>query len=292
MTVHTTINDVRHSFTDRLHKLSVYRQFAPLCLLAALCLPVWSYAQSAQRVQKPEVAPQPEEQPTAPAPPPTLEHMPSRLPTVTFHNGELSIIAYNSTLSDILEAVSSQTGATIDIPPDATERVIVRLGPGPARGVLDSLLAGSHFNFILLGSAADPEALTKVVLTPKSGTAAEKGSVPQAAQVLPNRIEARIARQQESSQEQALPIRQAEDSAPVKNAAAATAAEQENAAKQDSAPAQKTQDKTESAMEGGNQSGEDHPRTPNIKTAQEVLQDLYARRRQSMEQQQQQQPPQ
>ena len=276
MTVHTRINNVRHSFTDRLHKLSVYRQFAPLCLLAALCLPVWSYAQSAQRVQKPEVPPQSEEQPTAPAPPPTLEHMPSRLPTVTFHNGELSIVAYNSTLRDILEAVSSQTGAAIDIPSDATERVIVRLGPGPARGVLDSLLAGSHFNFILLGSAADPEALTKVVLSPKSGTAAEKGSVQQPGQVLPNRIESRIARQQESSQEQAPPIQQAE-------------AEQENATKQDGAPGQKTQDKTESATDRGNQSGEDHPRTPNIRTAQEVLQDLYARRRQSMEQQQQQQ---
>src|ERR1700758_5359042 len=125
MTVHPRINAVRYPFTDTLHKLSMYRQFASVCLLAMLCFPVWSYAQSAQRSQDEQASPQSEERPPAPAPSaPTLEHMPAHLPTVTFRNGELTIVAYNATLRDILEMVRTQTGATIDIPPDANERVM------------------------------------------------------------------------------------------------------------------------------------------------------------------------
>jgi hypothetical protein len=194
MAERSRINVVRHSFTHRLQKLSVPRQFARLCLLTTLCFPVWSYAQSAPQPPKLEPMPQIEKLPTAP-PAPTLEQLPPHLPTVTFRNGELSIVADNAALRDILEMVRSQTGATIDIPPEANERVFVRLGPGPARQVLVSLLKGSDFNFIMLDSDSDPRALAKVVLSPKSSTAAEQASEPDAYQAAaPNGLGSTVVR--------------------------------------------------------------------------------------------------
>jgi hypothetical protein len=178
--------------------MSLYRLFAPVCLLAALCLPTLSYAQPGQQPQELEVSQQPEKQPTAPAPPAsTREPLPSRRPTVTFHNGELSIIAENATLRDILEMVRSQTGATIDIPPGANELVFVRLGPGPVHQVLVSLLAGSDFNFIMLNSDRDPNELAKVVLSPKdpkASTTGEQESSQNAGQSAPTGIGSLVVR--------------------------------------------------------------------------------------------------
>jgi hypothetical protein len=90
------------------------------------------------------------------------------LPQVSYENGQLTIVASNSTLGDILRAVRKQTGADIDVP-DAKERVVTHLGPGPARDVIAELLNGSRFNYVLLGSPDNNNVLTKVVLVQKSG---------------------------------------------------------------------------------------------------------------------------
>jgi hypothetical protein len=76
-------------------------------------------------------------------------------------------------LGDILKAVRAQTGATIELPGTASERVVGHFGPAPARDVLTSLLNGSHFNYLLLGSANDPSALDRVILMAKSGSVPE-----------------------------------------------------------------------------------------------------------------------
>lgn len=96
------------------------------------------------------------------------EQMPAVPPVITFTEGALTINAQNSTLGDILRGVRNQTGASVDMPGNATERVMGKFGPGPARDVLTSLLNGTHFNYVLMGSATDPEALDRVVLTAKS----------------------------------------------------------------------------------------------------------------------------
>jgi len=108
-------------------------------------------------------------QPAAPAPPPTLAEMPASPPQVSFQGGQLTIAAQNSTLGDILKAVRAETGATVDFPGNASERVVGNFGPAPARDVLASLLNGSHFNYLLLGSPTDPTALDRVILMAKSG---------------------------------------------------------------------------------------------------------------------------
>src|SRR6266550_7616144 len=116
-------------------------------------------------VKQEEAAPAP--QPPPPPPPPTLEQMPASAPQVFFRNGQLTIVARNSTLGDILRAVHTQTGASVDVPSNATERVVSNLGPGPARDVLASLLNGSHFNYVMVGSPNNPGALDHVILMPK-----------------------------------------------------------------------------------------------------------------------------
>jgi hypothetical protein len=95
--------------------------------------------------------------------------MPAQPPKVTFSNGLLTIVAENSTLGDILRAVRVQTKAVIEVPPNATERVATRIGPGTVSDVLTSLLNGSHFNYVMLGSPTHPGMVDRLILTSKSG---------------------------------------------------------------------------------------------------------------------------
>jgi len=104
--------------------------------------------------------------PQTPAPPPTLEQTPPTPPQVTYNNGQLTIIAQNATLSQVLRSVQSQTGASVDMPAGASsERVVGQLGPGQPRDVLNALLNGSKFNYIILGVTGNPGAVQKVILT-------------------------------------------------------------------------------------------------------------------------------
>ncbi|MFY9561986.1 MAG: hypothetical protein WAQ52_17270 [Terriglobales bacterium] len=115
--------------------------------------------------------------PSGPLPQLPMDQLPATPPQVSYQDGMLTIVAQNSTLGDILREVHKRTGAAIEVPPNATERVAARLGPGPARDVLASLLNGSAFNYVMVGSASDPMALANVVLSTKAaggatGTAA------------------------------------------------------------------------------------------------------------------------
>ncbi|MGA9979325.1 MAG: hypothetical protein WBQ08_11930 [Candidatus Sulfotelmatobacter sp.] len=107
--------------------------------------------------------------PRGPVPQISLDSMQAVAPHVTYEGGQLTIVAPNSTLADILRAVRKLTGAEMDIPANATERVVTNLGPGPAPGVVAELLNGSHFNYVLLGAPSDANTLTRVVLVAKGG---------------------------------------------------------------------------------------------------------------------------
>src|SRR5262249_51166439 len=102
--------------------------------------------------------------PTPPPPPPTPEQGPSSPPEVSYQAGQLVIVARNSTMGDVLNAVKQKTGAAVEMPPASTERVVGKFGPGAPRDVMAQLLNGSHYDYVLLGSPADPGALKKVVL--------------------------------------------------------------------------------------------------------------------------------
>ncbi len=123
-----------------------------------------SHPQKAQAHRKKTVAAA--ETPQPPPPPLTPEQMPPTPPRVTYQNGLLTIDAKNSTLSQVLRTVQAQTGASVEMPSSAAnERVTMQLGPGRARDVLNTLLNGSKFNYIILGMADNPGGVQKVILT-------------------------------------------------------------------------------------------------------------------------------
>ncbi len=115
----------------------------------------------------------------APPAPKTLAEMPAVPPKVTYQNGLLTIDAPNSTLGDVLAAVKRATGAEIDATP-AYDRVVLHIGPGDPKDVLTSLLSGSKFDYIILGSAENPNAVTQVILTQRSNMTAEPTPAPRA----------------------------------------------------------------------------------------------------------------
>ncbi len=120
-----------------------------------------------KRGQKKMVA----EVPQTPPPPPTLEQSAPTAPRVSLQNGQLTIDAHNSTLTQVLRAVQSQTGASMEIPGSAnSERVVAQLGPGQPGDVLRTLLNGSRFDYVILGVTGNPGAVQKVILTPRQGS--------------------------------------------------------------------------------------------------------------------------
>jgi hypothetical protein len=96
--------------------------------------------------------------PTAEPPKPAL--------IVSFQSGLLSINSNKANLSEILFAIHQKTGAEIAIPAGAEqEQVVAEFGPAPAAEVLSHLLNGTKFNFLILSSSTDPQALDRVILT-------------------------------------------------------------------------------------------------------------------------------
>ena len=85
-------------------------------------------------------------------------------------NGLLMIDAHNATLSQVLRAVQQQTGASMEVPAGAnSERVVAQIGPGQPRDVINTLLNGSKFDYVILGVLGSPGAVQKVILTPRQG---------------------------------------------------------------------------------------------------------------------------
>jgi len=246
--------------------------------LAVLCAgSLWpaSAAQTGQRkanrtkikMKKQELPPLPSG-PTGPVQPMPLDTIAAVPPQVTFENNQLTIVAPNSTLADILRAVRKSTGAEIDVPA-APERVVTRLGPGPAREILADLLNGSRFNYVLLGAPGDDTALTRVVLVAKG--------VPEP--MTPNPVP-QPAAQPGMGQVTSAPPQNPEAPAPDMND---PNAEDNGTAVEDNAdqpPPPETPDATEA---------QPNPDQPQVKTPQQMLQEMQQRQMQ-MQQNQQGQP--
>jgi hypothetical protein len=105
-----------------------------------------------------------------------MDQIPPTPAKVTFQGGLLTISAQNSPMGEILREVRKLTGTSIEIPPHATasdERVITYIGPGTPRDVLVTLLNGSSFNYVMLGSNSDPSVISSIILTAKSSAGGE-----------------------------------------------------------------------------------------------------------------------
>jgi hypothetical protein len=238
-------------------------KFAGIIVLCLGSLSSASAARAQKKVKKPPLPPLPSG-PTGPIQQVPLDLMAPVAPQVSYQNGQLTIIAPNSTLGDILRAVRKQTGAEIEVP-DAKERVVTHLGPAPAAEVMAELLNGSRFNYVLLGSPDEAHVLTKVVLVAKSGPD-NAGSNRQLAGQQPGAAmaEAQPPDQQEMAADQS--DADAAEEQPVDDNADQSAAEAEQPVAQ--------------------------PDQPGIKTPQQLLQEMQQRQLQMQQQQQQPgQPP-
>jgi len=235
-----------------------------------------SYSYGTQRRSKSHKTPVPVVQdqpdpvaaPQPPPPPPTPEQGPSSPPEVNYQHGQLTITARNSTMSDVLNAVKQKTGAAVDMPAVTSERVVGQFGPGAPRDVLAQLLNGSHYDYVLMGSPAEPGALKKIVLTARvSGPEPTPPTQPQvgANQPLPSVPE--VDTEQTSDD--------ASTEAPQPEMQQAPEEEAQPEAQPDQEPAQ------------SGQSGQ--PGQPVVKTPEQLLREL---QQQQQQQQQQNQSPQ
>jgi hypothetical protein len=117
----------------------------------------------AARASKPA---QQEAMPQQVPPPVTQEKAPAAPPQVTYEAGQLTIVAENSKLSDVMSALRACTGADVDLPAgSSSERIWARLGPGPARQILAILLGGTKLDYVIQASETDPDGIKNVWLT-------------------------------------------------------------------------------------------------------------------------------
>jgi hypothetical protein len=108
---------------------------------------------------------------------PTAEQLPLSAPQVSYADGQLTITAENSTLTDILTAIRAQMGADIDAPPSTSrEHMVVRLGPGPAREVIASLLSWTNYDYVIQAADDDPAGVKSVLVTSRPKTGAGSAS--------------------------------------------------------------------------------------------------------------------
>lgn len=103
---------------------------------------------------------------TRPELPPTPQQLPSHPATVTYTNGMLDVSADNSSLVQILHAISLKTGMKIT-GGVTDERVFGQYGPAPAAQILNSLLDGTGSNMMLVES--DGTSPAELILTSRQG---------------------------------------------------------------------------------------------------------------------------
>jgi hypothetical protein len=104
--------------------------------------------------------------PPAPPPPdwPANDH-PSEA-NVTWDSNGLRIVAANSSLSQIMKAISTETGASLE-GFNQDQRIFGIYGPGPARDVITQLLDGSGYNVLMIGDMGQGTP-RQIILTPQT----------------------------------------------------------------------------------------------------------------------------
>jgi hypothetical protein len=120
---------------------------------AAGSAPAPAAKKSPRHHSRPAAAPPAAEQP-APTPQPEMPKWPVNdapaKPSITWDSQGLRIDANNSSLHEILNEVSADTGAKVE-GMGSDERVFGQYGPGAARDVISQLLHGSSYNVLMIG---------------------------------------------------------------------------------------------------------------------------------------------
>jgi hypothetical protein len=210
-----------------------------------------------------------------------MDQIPPTPAKVTYQGGLLTIFAENSTLGEILREVHKLTGAAVEYPlgsSGSSEHVVTHLGPAAPRDVLAGLLNGSSFNYVMLGSNADPKAVSSVILTPKEPVAGETQTAsnvfqqPNQPPMPPNRFPGR----QPFNPQGAAPMPGNGVTPPSEDDASADEPDPADNADDQTQPTQQVQPVPNEANEGNNQAQPADPSQPNAgpKTPEQILEML------------------
>ena len=122
---------------------------------------------------QPVVPAPPPPEPVAPPQPQWPANGPPSPPGVTYNSHGLRVVADNSSLSSILNQISTETGAKVE-GLSGDERVFGDYGPGQPREVLAQLLSGANYNVLIVGDEALGEPL-RVLLSPRPNSPSHPG---------------------------------------------------------------------------------------------------------------------
>jgi hypothetical protein len=123
--------------------------------------------------------------------------------TVTWDSQGLRVVAVNSSLTQILKAIATQTGATLE-GSNTDERIFGIYGPGPARDVICQLLDGSGYNVLLVGDLGQG-APRQIILTARTAAGSQPGKVNSQSTAEDQNTEAGQEAQQPETPPQGLP---------------------------------------------------------------------------------------
>ncbi len=99
----------------------------------------------------------------------TPSQMPPSPPRITYAGGKLTVVANNAMLDDVVAEIGKAIGANVQgIQPQASERVFGQFGPAVPSQVIDTLLTGSQYDFVLVGSAGNFGSVREIILSRKS----------------------------------------------------------------------------------------------------------------------------
>jgi len=87
-------------------------------------------------------------------------------PLVTLSNGMLTVDPHNTSLGEVLGAISTTAGFQLDVPPLSMDgKVFDQIGPLPLREALVQLLYGSGFNYIIQTAPQNPQKVTHLFVS-------------------------------------------------------------------------------------------------------------------------------
>jgi len=230
---------------------------------------VQASAQNSEAGEQQDANSQPQPRPLS------AERAVSTPPQITYEDGQLTIVAENSPLSEVMSALRATIGADIDLPASvARQRIWVRLGPGPARKILRDLLDNTELDYVFQASESDPEGIKSVLLTVRT-KAVEQG-------VPGSRVARSVNRRDLPATSSPSEVPEQDGSAPAESAAASDTAP----AVSPSADAQTSGSKVQSAS-GVSQPSLSRPGAGASEEMIQQLQSMYQQRRQLQIQQNQ-----
>jgi hypothetical protein len=228
-------------------------------------------AQNSEAAEQQDANSQPQPRPLS------SERVVSKPPQITYEDGQLTIVAENSPLSEIMSALRATIGADIDLPASvARQRIWVRLGPGPARKVLRDLLDNTELDYVFQASESDPEGIRSVLLTLRSKSGEQDVAGSRVARGTSHRNPAVSSR----------PVEEAPEQGSSTSAESAAASDSAPAGPPPSTDAQSAADKVQSAS-GVSQPSLSRPGAGPSEQMIQQLQSMYQQRRQLQIQQNQ-----